>query len=192
MLALAIISLVAVFATVTLARVARRESLQAPEGTGERVLDVPDLAYLAGGPVRATLCALAALVRERVIHVADQGAATLAMAVPPSRPADKRRAVAVDTMNAHGSSMPLRRLWDKMLKGQAMGESATRLRRRHLLLPADWRPSAWPCALIALATALGVVALAWSAAKGQLAGAVIAGLATIAGAAGWRSTSAEA
>lgn len=182
MLTLAIVSLVAVFATIALADVVHRRSLRAPKGTGERVLDVPDLAYLAGGPARAAVCALNTLVDEGVISISDEGVVSLTSAETPvvataSSPvtaapavtiAPENRALVVDTMATHAGSMPLGQLWDKLLKSPAMGQSAKRLRRQHLLLPPDYRPPAWSRALIILATVLATAAPAWSAAKAQI------------------------
>lgn len=200
MLTLAIVSLVAVFATIALADVVHRRSLRAPKGTGERVLDVPDLAYLAGGPARAAVCALNTLVDEGVISISDEGVVSLTSAETPvvataSSPvtaapavtiAPENRALVVDTMATHAGSMPLGRLWDKLLKSPAMGQSAKRLRRQHLLLPPDYRPPAWSRALIILATVLATAALAWSAAKAQIPGIALGGVATAVGAvAGW-------
>jgi uncharacterized protein (TIGR04222 family) len=194
MLTLAIISFVAVLATIALTRVVRRQSLRAPAGTDERVLELPDLAYLAGGPARAAVCALNALVCERVISISDDGVVTLTPATPAEAPVPvtvpaETRALVVDTMTTHDGSMPLGRLWDKLLKSTAMVASAKRLRREHLLLAPDYRPPAWSRALIVLATLLAIAALAWSAAKTEIAGIAVGAVATAVGAVGgWRAS----
>jgi hypothetical protein len=209
MLTLAIISFAAVLATIALAHVVHRQSLRAPAGTDERVLELPDLAYLAGGPARAVVCALNALVCERVISISDDGVVTLTPASPvtpaeapvPATAAStvtaapavtvptETRALVVDTMTTHDGSMPLGRLWDKLLKSPAMAVSAKRLKREHLLLAPDYRPPAWSRALIVLATILAIAALAWSAAKTQIAGIAVGAVATAVGVVGgWRAS----
>jgi uncharacterized protein (TIGR04222 family) len=75
---LAVIGLVGAPVATVLAVWARRWSLRAPEGAGTRVPDVYDLAYLAGGPERAAVALIEALVRGQVASIDDSGKVTLA------------------------------------------------------------------------------------------------------------------
>lgn len=167
---------------------ARRWSLRAPEGSGTRVPDVYDLAYLAGGPERAAVTMIEALVRGEVASVDEAGTVRLAEDWAFGRnemPEHAGLAAAIKLLTDRGGSMPLPRLADALRRDPVTKESVARLRRWHLLLPAGYRAPLLPRALIALAGACGAAGTAWSAATGKVPGAVAGGIAVLLAVAGW-------
>jgi uncharacterized protein (TIGR04222 family) len=197
-LLLALIALVVVLAGGALEAGARRQSLRAPEGAANRVPDVYELAYLAGGPERHAVTVIEALARGRIIRVDGKGRVALregggrvatdagAGGLVPVHPS---LAAAVDVLAGRGGAAPLDRLADRLRHTSAMTELAARLRRWHLLLPAGYRPPVWPRVAMLAGAGCGVAALAWAvtagAPSGSVAGAVVGGAAAAAGAGGW-------
>jgi len=187
-LVLAVIGLVGAPVATVLAVWARRWSLRAPEGAATRVPDVYDLAYLAGGPERAAVALIEALVRGQVASIDDSGRVRLAEDWVFGRnevPEHAGLAAAIKLLAERGGSMPLPRLADALRRDPVTMESVARLRRWHLLLPAGYRTPVLPRALIALAGACGAAGAAWSAATGQVPGAVVGGIAVLLAVGGW-------
>jgi uncharacterized protein (TIGR04222 family) len=187
-LVLAVIGVVGAPVATVLAVWARRLSLRAPDGAATRVPDVYDLAYLAGGPERAAVTLIEALVRGRVASIDDAGKVRLADDWAFARnemPEHAALAAAIKLLADRGGSMSLPRLADALRHDPATQASATRLRRWHLLLPASHHAPALPRALIALAGACGAAGITWSAASGKVPGAVVGGIAVLVAVAGW-------
>jgi uncharacterized protein (TIGR04222 family) len=183
-LVLAVIGVVGAPVATVLAVWARR----APEGSGTRVLDVYDLAYLAGGPERAAVTLIEALVRGQVASVSETGTIRLADDWAFGRneiPEHPGLAAAIKLLADRGGSMPLPRLAEGLRRDPVMKESVARLRRWHLLLPAGYRPPPVPRALIALAGACGAAGTAWSAATGKVPGEVAGAIAVLLAVGGW-------
>jgi uncharacterized protein (TIGR04222 family) len=194
----AVVALVVILAAGALEIGARRQSLQAPQGAADRVPDVYELAYLAGGPERHAVAVVEALARGNIISVDGKGRVALReshgrAAADASTdglvPAHPSLAAAVDVLAAHGGAMPLGRLTERMRRTPAMADLAQRLRRWHLLLPAGYRPPVWPRLVMLAGAGCGVAVLAWSVTAGtppgSVAGAVAGGVAAAAGAGGW-------
>ena len=187
-LVLAVIGVVGAPMATVLAVWARRASLRAPEGAAARVPDVYDLAYLAGGPERAAVTLVEALVRGRLASIDDAGKVRLAddwAFGNNEMPEHAGLAAAIRLLADRGGSMPLPRLADALRHDPAMQQSATRLRRWHLLLPVRRRAPALPRTLIAMAGACGAAGTAWSAATGKVPGAVVGGIAVLLAVCGW-------
>jgi len=195
----AVAALVVILAAGALEIGARRQSLRAPEGAADRVPDVYELAYLAGGPERHAVTVIEALARGNIISVDGKGRVALRESHGPAAgdgstgelvPAHPSLAAAVNVLAAHGGAMPLGRLADRMRHTSAMADLAQRLRRWHLLLPAGYRPPVWPRLLMLAGAGCGVAVLVWSVTAGtpagSVAGAVTGGVAAAAGAGGWR------
>jgi uncharacterized protein (TIGR04222 family) len=145
-LLLSVIGLVGAPAITVLAVWARRSSLRAPEGSGRRVPDVYDLAYLAGGPERAAITLTEALVRGRAARIDEAGTVRLPddwVSGEKEPPGHAGLAAAIGQLTSHGGSMPLPRLADALRRDPVMKESVIRLRRWHLLLPAGYKASGW-------------------------------------------------
>ena len=189
---LAVIGLVGAPVATVLAVWARRWSLRAPEGAATRVPDVYDLAYLAGGPERAAVALIEALVRGQVASIDDADRVRLAENWAFGRnevPEHAGLAAAIKLLAERGGSMPLPRLADALRRDPVTMESVARLRRWHLLLPAGYRTPVLPRALIVLAGACGAAGAAWSAAAGQAPGAVVGGIAVLLAVGGWSLSS---
>ncbi|MGH3203058.1 MAG: TIGR04222 domain-containing membrane protein [Streptosporangiaceae bacterium] len=195
----AVAALVVILAAGALEIGARRQSLRAPEGAADRVPDVYELAYLAGGPERNAVTVVEALARGNIISVDGKGRVALREShglaaadgsdgeLVPTHPS---LAAAVDVLAGHGGAMPLGRLAERMRHTSAMAGLAERLRRWHLLLPAGYRPPVWPRIVMLAGAGCGVAALAWSVtsagtAASTVAGAVTGAVAAAAGAGGW-------
>jgi uncharacterized protein (TIGR04222 family) len=202
-LLLALVALVVVLAAGALEVGARRQSLRAPEGAANRVPDVYELAYLAGGPERHAVTVIEALARGRIITVDGKGRVALregggraaasagAGGLVPVHPS---LAAAVDVLADRGGVAPLDRFAERLRHTSALAELAARLRRWHLLLPAGYRPPVWPRIAMLAGAGCGVAALAWSVTAGTpsgsaagavVGGAVVGGVAAAAGAGGW-------
>jgi uncharacterized protein (TIGR04222 family) len=129
---LPVIGLVGALVTTMLATWGRRQWLRAPRGSAARVLDVYDLAYLAGGPERTTVTLVASLVRRGMARVDDTGAVRLADDwMRAEWPEDGREAEVLRLLDRHGEPMSLPQL-AKGLQCDSM-RSVDRLRRWHLL-----------------------------------------------------------
>jgi uncharacterized protein (TIGR04222 family) len=180
---LSVIGLVGAPVTTALALWARKLSLRAPEGSAKRSPDVYDLAYLAGGPERATVTLVEALVRGQVAVTGEAGMVRLAddwVLGEREPPEHAGLAAAIKLLAGRGGAMPLPALADALRRDPVTTESVARLRRWHLLLPSGYRPPPLPRALIALAGACGAAGLAWSAwsaatGAGKVPGAVVGG-----------------
>jgi len=194
----AVVALVVILAAGALEIDSRRQSLRAPQGAADRVPDVYELAYLAGGPERNVVTVVEALARGNVVSVDGKGRVALreSHGRPTADagtgelvPAHPSLAAAVDVLAAHGGAMPLGRLAERMRRTTAMADLAQRLRRWHLLLPAGYRPPVWPRLVMLAGAGCGLAVLAWSVAAGtppgSVAGAVTGGVAAAAGVGGW-------
>lgn len=167
-------------------------SLRAPQGSERRTPDVYDLAYLAGGPERAAVTMIEALVRGQAASIDDAGLVRLPddwLFGEREPPEHAGLAAAIKQLTSHGGSMPLSRLADALRRDPVMQESVARLRRWHLLLPAGYKPPLWPRALVALAGLCGAAGAAWSAATGKTAGEAVGGIGVLLAVAGWWLTS---
>jgi uncharacterized protein (TIGR04222 family) len=187
-LLLSVIGLVGAPAATVFALWARKLSLRAPQGSAARVPDVYDLAYLAGGPERAAVTLIEALVRGRAARIDEAGTVRLPddwVFGEREPPEHAGLAAAIKQLTNYGGSMPLPRLADALRRDPVTKESVARLRRWHLLLPAGYRPPLLPRALIAVAGACGAADIALSAAAGKTASAVAGGIAVLLAVGGW-------
>jgi uncharacterized protein (TIGR04222 family) len=185
---LPLIGLVGALVTTMLATWGRRQWLRAPRGSAARVLDVYDLAYLAGGPERAVVALVEALVRGHAARVDEAGTVRLPddwIFGEKEPPGHAGLAAAVRHLTSHGGSMPLARLADALRRDPVMKEPVTRLRRWHLLLPAGYKPPLWPRSVVALAGVCGAAGAAWSAATGKTPGVVTGVIGVLLAAGGW-------
>ena len=169
-LLLALIALIVILTAGALEVGARRQSLRAPEGAANRVPDVYELAYLAGGPERHTVTVIEALARGRIISIDGKGRVSLREGGGRAAadagggglvPVHPSLAAAVDVLADRGGVAPLDRLAERLRHTSAMAELAARLRRWHLLLPAGYRPPVWPRLAMLVGAGCGVAALAW-------------------------------
>jgi hypothetical protein len=132
----AVAALLVILAAGALEIGARRQSLRAPEGAADRVPDVYELAYLAGGPERHGVIVVEALARGNIIGVDGKGRVALRESHGPAGdastgelvPAHPSLAAAVNVLAAHGGAMPLGRLADRMRHTSAMAGHAVALR----------------------------------------------------------------
>ena len=144
-LLLAVVALVVVLTAGALEVGARRQSLRAPEGAANRVPDVYELAYLAGGPERHTVTVIEALARGRIISIDGKGRVSLREGGGRAAadagggglvPVHPSLAAAVDVLADRGGVAPLDRLAERLRHTSAMAELAARRRwpgrdRRH-------------------------------------------------------------
>jgi uncharacterized protein (TIGR04222 family) len=92
-------------------------SLRAPQGSASRTPDVYDLAYLTGGPERAAVTLIEALVRGQAARIEDAGTVRLPddwIFGEREPPEHAGLAAAIKQLTSHGGSMPLPRLADAL------------------------------------------------------------------------------